>query len=382
MPIMPNPTIKNGTAGNDTLYSTTGYDILNGLGGDDNLYGGVGNNDLVGGDGNDSYFIDADVAVGVNRISEFTWKTNPFNSTPTMTATNGIDALNFGKTTTKAINVNLSTTTLQTVATGVDLIIPIENIEDVYGGSLNDTIFGNYLRNKLSGGAGNDTIDGGAGNDILDGGAGDDTLRGGAGNDTLYGGDGNDTLGEQYNLYGGDNRDTLYGGDGNDTLYGEELYGGSGNDTLYPTINGPVSYVNGGEGDDIIYGGYGIYYEITGGRGNDSFVPSGTYAGNQYNRIDDFTSGEDKIVLRKSIFQKIAGAVGGLIGGDFAIVNDNDSVSSSTSSAAILYSKGTLFYNTNGSAPGVGYNLDFVGNEIATLQGRPLLTANDFSIIA
>jgi Ca2+-binding RTX toxin-like protein len=48
-------------------------------------------------------------------------------------------------------------------------------IENLAGGSGNDTLFGNAASNSISGGAGNDRITGGGGNDSVDGGAGIDT---------------------------------------------------------------------------------------------------------------------------------------------------------------------------------------------------------------
>ncbi len=362
---MPKQTIKNGTAGNDVLYSTTGNEILNALGGNDKLYGGAGTNDLVGGDGNDGYFIDADINIGVNKISELALTTNPFNPTPTFGPSNGIDLLDFSATTTKSININLSTTAVQTVATGVDLVIPIVNIEDAYGGMLNDTIIGNSLNNKLSGGAGNDTLDGGTGNDTLDGGIGNDTLDGGAG------------------------KDTLYGGNGDDILYGENIDGGSGNDILYTTgdilFPGGVGVTDlyGGDGDDILYGNRnGIPSQfgqgrLSGGVGNDSFfIPNNSTFGR--NTIIDFTTGQDKIALQKSDFPAITSAVNGSIGANFAIVTSDNVGLIGTSSAAILYnaSTGNMFYNSDGTTPGLGS-----GGNFATLLA-PALTASDFLIVA
>jgi Ca2+-binding RTX toxin-like protein len=406
---MPKQTIVNGTAGNDVLSSTTGNEVLNALGGNDRLYGGAGTNDLIGGDGNDRYFIDADIDIGVNRISELVLTTNPFNPTPTWSPSNGIDTLDFGATTTKAINISLSTTAVQTVATGVNIVIPVVAIENAYGGALNDTIIGNYLDNILSGGTGNDTLDGGTGNDTLYGGTGNDTLYGGTGLNILYGEGDDDTL------YGGDGEivqngggngtgmnpgmfsrlgNTLDGGTGNDTLYGglgnDTLYGGLGNDTLYggdtPFGDIPGSdRLYGGDGDDYLYTGdrsgnyfYGRYTDyLTGGTGNDSFFLKANVG---QVIITDFTTGQDKIVLRKSKFTQLTSAVGGSIGSNFEIIANDNVVLTSTSSAAILYSAstGNMFYNTDGAIAGLGSS----GGSFAVLSGNPVLTDNDFSIVA
>ncbi|MBP1883816.1 M10 family metallopeptidase [Sinorhizobium mexicanum] len=65
-------------------------------------------------------------------------------------------------------------------------------IENVLGGSANDSIIGNQAANTLRGNAGNDALSGDRGNDLLDGGVGNDSLYGGAGADRLTGGTGAD----------------------------------------------------------------------------------------------------------------------------------------------------------------------------------------------
>ncbi|WFU50925.1 M10 family metallopeptidase [Sinorhizobium terangae] len=65
-------------------------------------------------------------------------------------------------------------------------------IENVLGGSANDSIIGNQAANTVRGYAGNDALSGDRGNDLLDGGVGNDSLYGGAGADRLVGGTGAD----------------------------------------------------------------------------------------------------------------------------------------------------------------------------------------------
>ena len=71
---------------------------------------------------------------------------------------------------------------------------------------------GTARRDKLNGTQRNDRLSGAQGNDTLRGNNGSDTLIGGVGNDSLSGGGGNDRL------TGGPGRDTLRGGAGNDTF--------------------------------------------------------------------------------------------------------------------------------------------------------------------
>jgi Ca2+-binding RTX toxin-like protein len=63
-----------------------------------------------------------------------------------------------------------------------------DDVENLLGGTGNDTLTGNAGDNDIKGGAGADTIAGLGGNDNLAGDAGDDSIDGGAGDDTIDGG--------------------------------------------------------------------------------------------------------------------------------------------------------------------------------------------------
>jgi Ca2+-binding RTX toxin-like protein len=108
----------------------------------------------------------------------------------------------------------------------------------------------------------NDTIDGGPGNDVINGGAGADVIHGGAGNDTINGGPGITTATDQ--LYGDDGNDIIKAGNG-DT--GALLDGGAGNDQLYG--GWATNVINGGDGNDYLSSGGGND-TLYGGAGNDS----------------------------------------------------------------------------------------------------------------
>ncbi|BDI14799.1 hypothetical protein ANSO36C_06010 [Nostoc cf. commune SO-36] len=82
----------------------------------------------------------------------------------------------------------------------------------IYGTIRNDKLRGTNGADKIYASLGNDTLNGNRGDDILDAGQGKDVLNGGNGNDTLYGGLSNDVLD------GGLGDDVLIGGDGNDTF--------------------------------------------------------------------------------------------------------------------------------------------------------------------
>jgi hypothetical protein len=93
---------------------------------------------------------------------------------------------------------------------------------------------------NVMGGSGDDTIDGDAAGNRLAGGAGVDTLNGGAGVNNLRGGDGNDTLNA------GNDGDTLVGGAGVDSITG-----GAGDDDI-SAADGAVDQITCGGGFDTV----------------------------------------------------------------------------------------------------------------------------------
>ena len=128
------------------FFGEGGNDTLSGLGGDDTFNGGKGTDVMNGGDGT------GDTAVGdrdaSNRLS--------------------LDGV-----------ANDGTT-----GEGENLPADIENLQ---GGSGNDTLTGNAGTNRIDGGNGHDTIDGGAGDDTLVGGDGSDDFLAGPGADAMFG---------------------------------------------------------------------------------------------------------------------------------------------------------------------------------------------------
>jgi Ca2+-binding RTX toxin-like protein len=181
------------------------------------------------------------------------------------------------------------------------------------------TINGTWRADRLVGTGEDGIIDGGPGDDaIVDGpgpgtgaargrnlilaGPGDDFVYAGYGDDTVDGGPGDDVINGQGNislspggtarLWAFDGADRLHGGPGADTIFGA-----SGDDTI-----------DGGPGDDVIKGSLGADL-LRGGPGADTFQfgflaaslslftpDSGVGEGNR-DRIEDFRSGQDKIIL-------------------------------------------------------------------------------------
>ena len=162
-----------GNGGNDELFGGSGNDLLDGGSGDDLLHGGTGNDTLNGGGGRDTASYSY-AFPGGDRGEPI--------------------AAGFGNL---VINLSLGITS---GGAGSDTLNGIEN---VIGGTGNDTITGSNGDNALYGGIGNDSLLGlagadiltlGEGNDTADGGSGDDIFVMGPGNATLFGGLGDDTL--------------------------------------------------------------------------------------------------------------------------------------------------------------------------------------------
>lgn len=259
-----------------TLTAVAADLTVNGGDGDDTITGGAGDDTLNGNAGKDT-FKTASSADGDDVYS----------------GGSEVDKMDYtGRTATLTVVMDGSTNSGE----GSEADLVGSDIEDLTGGSGDDSLTGNALANYIRGGAGNDTIDGGpagtcsADVDVLDGEAGDDvfdmlatsdcgdTLNGGAGTDRadyqlrtnaltiLVDGNANDgESGEKDNIK--NDVEIILGGDGNDTITGsangDEIHGGPGDDTIY-----------GGAGNDILTGNSGDD-KLNGDTGDDTFAESG-----------------------------------------------------------------------------------------------------------
>lgn len=263
----------NGNDGNDTLIGGEKSDTIRGgnhddyiygMGGSDTLYGDAGNDflsdasgerDLMyGGTGNDTYLIDVSDIVN--------------------------ESANAGHDT---IIVQNAVVASYTMPTHVEVVYASNNIRNVTGNNLNNTIV-----------AALQTVGSTTASNYLD-----NTLEGNGGYDVIFAGEGRDVVG------GGDQDDVLGGDNGSDKLFGD-----AGNDILYGAQYANYGITSGGTFTPIDYAkfGKGEIDTLTGGTGNDSFVlgmsnvvfyNDGT-TGNgaqDYGLIADFVIGQDKIVL-------------------------------------------------------------------------------------
>ena len=146
--------VVTGGDGDDSLTGSPQTNELEGGAGNDTLDGGLGSDSMAGGDGTDT--------------ATYAARTAPV----TVMATVGGGPIDgeFGE----GDNV-------------------LGDVENVIGGSGNDSLTGGDAANVLTGGSGNDDLDGGADADTLAGGDGSDRLQGRGGADVFDGGAGGDT---------------------------------------------------------------------------------------------------------------------------------------------------------------------------------------------
>jgi ELWxxDGT repeat protein len=285
-----------GGSGNDTITGNALANNLNGGPGNDTLNGVAGSDTLVGGHGDDTYeFGPVSLRAEADSVTEY--------------AGQGLDKLNFASVSMN-VTVSLGSTSLQAVHIRRTLKLNSPStLENLTGGSGNDTLRGNSLANFISGGSGNDLLAGATGSDFLSGDAGNDKYEFSATSndvDTLFDSGGEDTIdmhliassitlnlgttasqtvhtnrriilksisfenaiggssGDHItgnslknNLLGGGGNDVLVGGSGDDLLNGgsgnDSLWGDGGNDILIAIDNGTGDTLNSGTGLDALW---------------------------------------------------------------------------------------------------------------------------------
>lgn len=179
----------NGLGGNDTIDGGNGNDILSGGENNDAIDGGNGNDTINGGNGNDSLTGDSgnDSLLGGAGNDALQGETGA----DVFSGGTGTDTAKYSeKTTGLTIDVDSNA---DDGATGEKDNIKTD-VENITGGSGNDTITGSSAANTIIGGSGNDTINGGDGDDFIEAGPGSDRVTGGDGDDGLIGGTGRDAL--------------------------------------------------------------------------------------------------------------------------------------------------------------------------------------------
>jgi Ca2+-binding RTX toxin-like protein len=309
----------SGNAGDDTIYGGLGNDFFSGFTGTDIIYGGDGNDQGSGGEGNDVIYGGAgnDVMYGEN---EFETRNNlTGNDTiygedgdDLMRGGYGDDYLDGGTGSDRAsyyaiaagvtVDLRIQGVAQNTGAAGWDTLV---NMENLAGTEHTDTLIGNQNANwiwshggadSITGNAGDDTfwipysdganVSGGNGVDIISfrgrvdpdlidttgvtftvGNGTQDTGRGLVTTTSVEGAEGSefdDTLngnGQANLLSGFIGNDVVNGGGGDDTIYGDHAIREVGENVLAYDYSDPAyagnDTLNGGGGEDLIYGNAG-----------------------------------------------------------------------------------------------------------------------------
>jgi Ca2+-binding RTX toxin-like protein len=257
-----------GTSNDDLIDGLTGNDTISGLAGNDELIGGAGNDTLDGGTGNDT--LNGNAGADTLRGGA---------GDDVLLGGGGTDVIDGGAGNDTNSFADIAADTTASIADGTAVYGGVSesftNIENLTGGSGNDSLTGDANANVLDGGAGNDTLIGGGGADTLTGGAGDDVLAGGGGADVIDGGEGVDTnsfegigLGVTATV-NADGTGTAAYGMVSETFAGIENLRGSDNDDVLIATGAAANMIEGGAGDDLIAGGGGTDV-LDGGEGNDT----------------------------------------------------------------------------------------------------------------
>ncbi|MEO1208319.1 MAG: calcium-binding protein, partial [Cyanobacteria bacterium J06638_20] len=315
--------------------------VLNGIAAD-NLSGfsvsGAGD---VNGDGIDDLIIGAPLAAPNSNLSGESYVVfgRPFSNEPTLgddvlTGTNRPDVI-FALAGNDQV-MGLAGNDRLAGEAGNDQLFGGDNNDRLFGGTGNDTAVGGTGNDRLLGGTGNDRLVGNVGNDRLVGGNGMDTLLGGSGTDTLIGGAGNDRLSGQGGndlIRGNLGNDVLNGGAGDDRQFGgagrDRLNGQGGDDVMFGGADRDV--LRGGSGDDRLAGELGNDLIVT-GVGRDRIV---VRPGQGFDRVTDFTDGQDRIVL------------GGINFGQLSIQQSNSDVLISRGTERLLLLQNTRVEQIN-----------------------------------
>lgn len=256
-----------GNASNNILIGNAGVNTITGGAGNDTITGGGSADSLVGGTGNDTYNADA-------------------TDTVTEEASQGTDLVQLGGTTTTAFTLSDN---VESLTMSGSLALKASASASTTAHSMK----GNIGINQLTGGSGNDTLDGGVGADALTGGAGNDlfyldntgdTVADSAGTDSVVINPASTFTTSTFTVSGAFESITLAGSTNLklttvNTSTTFSVNGNTGSNTLDGSSstgkgtfagNGGDDSITGGDGNDTLNGGTGTD-TMAGGTGDDKY---------------------------------------------------------------------------------------------------------------
>ncbi|MCX2802075.1 putative Ig domain-containing protein [Microbulbifer thermotolerans] len=250
-------------SGNDTIYGSPQADTI---------VGGLGSDYLVGGDGDDTFLFTAG-DTGADKYSGGKGDDQLLGSAEdddmifsVFSGANTVERIDGGE----GVNRLFGTSANNTLDFRETQLV---NISSIHGAAGNDTIYGSSADDVIEGGIGSDTLYGSAGDDtfiVTPGDTGYDRYQGDEGSDTLLGTDGDDEF--RLSFFSGDATvETIDGKAGTNRIVGS-----SANNTLdfRNTELIAINRINGGAGNDTIYGSQGDDF-IEGGIGSDNLYGEG-----------------------------------------------------------------------------------------------------------
>ena len=323
--------VINGQAGNDILYGGLGNDVLSGAAGTDTLHGGPGVDRLDGGTGNDIYIVNS----AADRV---------------------IEAAGGGT----ADRIESSVSYLLAKGIEVEWLATTDPL-----GQAAINLFGNDFAQKIVGNAGANMLSDG-------GGPGADVLQGLGGNDIYLISNNRTTVVELMGQGAADRVMTAvsFALAADDWIEVLTTNLATGIAAIHLTGNQLAQTLTGNTGQNRL-DGLGGMDTLTGFGGADSFVFSTPLGAGNSDRITDFQTGADHIILNDAVFAGLA--LGELSAGAFRA---SLSGLAADSTDRIIYETdtGRLIFDRDGTGAA-----DYV--QFAQLQPGLILGAGDFMVV-
>ncbi len=299
----------------DTLTGSAGNNVINGGNGDDIINGGGGADTIDGGAGNDTVTfatlgtaITANLGAATLNVVDGAAATTTITNVETLIGTNQADTFNSGGTARTITIDGGAGTDLMSFSTETTSVVA--NLTSTATGAFGTyTFVASHIEN-LTGGSGDDTLTGTAGNNVIIGGSGNDIINGNGGNDTIDGGIGTDTatfttVGVAIAITMGATPTVVYAGSSSTLTNIETIVSGSGNDTFTSGGAGLTYSLDGGAGTDLItFAGEGAAVNVdltstgTGNFGTYTFIGSSieNLTGSNFNDVLTGTAAANVII--------------------------------------------------------------------------------------